>query len=165
MPEAVEPVVTSAGPILALGFAGQVGLLRALHGLVLVPTAVAEECARPRPRRWPPARPVALPTWVETVVPRSGPQAAAADLDLAEAAVIALALERGIRVVAIDEKEGRLVAKSLGLAVTGSLGVLLRAKALGLVPAVKPHIESIQANGRWYSRGLVEAALLLAREA
>jgi len=48
-------------------------------------------------------------------------------LDAGEAAVIQLALERGIATVCIDEWRGRRAARACGLAVTGSLGLLVRA--------------------------------------
>jgi predicted nucleic acid-binding protein len=52
---------------------------------------------------------------------------ARAELGAGEAAVIQLALEQGIAVVAIDERKGRRAALSVGLRVTGSLGLLGRA--------------------------------------
>jgi predicted nucleic acid-binding protein len=38
----------------------------------------------------------------------------------------------------IDEQEGRQTARTLGIPITGTLGVLLRAKTLGHAPAIKP---------------------------
>jgi len=52
-------------------------------------------------------------------------------LDLGEAAVIQLALQHGIPLVAIDETVGRRFARLSGLTVTGAIGILLRAKSLG----------------------------------
>ncbi len=52
-------------------------------------------------------------------------------LDAGEAAVIQLALQQGIPLVAIDESVGRRFARLSGLTVTGSIGILLRAKNLG----------------------------------
>jgi predicted nucleic acid-binding protein len=59
-------------------------------------------------------------------------------LDVGEAEAIALAVERAPSVLLIDERDGRHMARTLGVPLTGTLGVLLRAKALGLVPAIKP---------------------------
>jgi predicted nucleic acid-binding protein len=52
------------------------------------------------------------------------------DLDDGEAAVIALALERGADLVLIDESDGRRIADLYGLPKTGVLGLLLRAEKL-----------------------------------
>jgi len=59
-------------------------------------------------------------------------------LDPGEAEAIALAVERAPSLLLIDEQEGRQTARTLGVQITGTLGVLLRAKALGHVPAIKP---------------------------
>lgn len=80
-------------------------------------------------------------------------------LDVGEAAVIQLALEQQIPLVCIDEWKGRRVAASVGLKVTGSLGLLGRAKMLGIIPAVKPLIERALQSGIRYHPSLVRAVL------
>jgi predicted nucleic acid-binding protein len=80
---------------------------------------------------------------------------ARADLGAGERATIQLAIEQGIDVVAIDERRGRQIARSVGLRVTGSLGLLGRAKTLGIVPAVRPYVERLRAGG-WFAAGLLE---------
>ena len=86
-------------------------------------------------------------------------------MDRGEAGVITLALERAVGLVAIDERRGRIVARSLGLRVTGSAGILLRAKREGLLSAVKPAIDAMQQNGIWLSPRLQQAVLREANEA
>lgn len=54
---------------------------------------------------------------------------------------------------------GDLWARSMGLAVTGSAGILLRAKRLGLVQAVKPCLSSMRERGVWLSSRLVDFIL------
>jgi predicted nucleic acid-binding protein len=87
-----------------------------------------------------------------------------AGLDLGEAAVIQLALDVGVRTVAIDEWKGRRAALASGLRVTGSLGLLGRAKAQGLIPELKPLITKAIDAGIWYNRDLVRAFLEAAGE-
>ena len=57
-------------------------------------------------------------------------------LDVGEAEAIALAIEIQADLLLLDERRGRVVAKELGLAVTGLLGVLLVAKQQGHLVAV-----------------------------
>jgi len=64
----------------------------------------------------------------------------------------------------MDERRGRLVARDMGLTVTGSLGVLLRAKRLGLIEAVGPRLTAMRRNGIWIGEALVRRVLLAAEE-
>lgn len=59
-------------------------------------------------------------------------------LDFGEAEAIALAVESKPSLLLIDERDGRQVARTLNAPLTGTLGVLLRAKALGHAPVIKP---------------------------
>jgi predicted nucleic acid-binding protein len=70
-----------------------------------------------------------------------------ATLDAGEAAVVQTALDTGISRVIIDEKLGRKVAADCGLKVTGSLGVLVRAKNLGLIVSITPSLQSMARAG------------------
>jgi hypothetical protein len=64
----------------------------------------------------------------------------------------------------IDDHAGRTVARSLGIAVTGLVGVLIHAKQSGFVPNVRQLLEEIRARGYWLSDELVEQAAKLAGE-
>jgi predicted nucleic acid-binding protein len=87
-----------------------------------------------------------------------------AGLDSGEAAVIQLALELEVPWVAIDEWKGRRAALAVGLQVTGTLGLLGRAKVLGLIPSLKPLVERATAEGIRYHPELVQAVLKAAGE-
>ncbi len=101
-----------------------------------------------------------VPPWLRVVdlhAPHSA--LAIAGLDTGEAAVIQLAAELGVRWVALDDWKGRRAALASGLRVTGSLGLLARAKALGLVPALRPILHDAVAQGIWYHPALIESVL------
>lgn len=161
MPAASDAIAVNTGPLIALAACDALDLLRRLHSHVLVPTAVIEEFGRGRAG----APPSPLPSWfdVRTLsVPM--PAILIAHLDQGEASAIALAIEAGVRIVAMDERRGRLVAREMGLAVTGSLGVLLRAKRLGIIDAVGPRIAAMRRNGIWLGDLLVRRVLAEAQE-
>ncbi len=86
------------------------------------------------------------------------------DLDRGEAEVIALAQERRADLVVIDERLGRRHAKRLGLPVTGTLGVLLKAKRMGFLSEVAPVIRAIRQQGIRLGDSLVAEVLALADE-
>ncbi|MDR2946694.1 MAG: DUF3368 domain-containing protein [Candidatus Adiutrix sp.] len=94
--------------------------------------------------------------WLRTIDLKSPiPEMIRATLDDGEAAVIQLALERGIDAVCLDDLRGRRLAKAVGLSVVGVLGLLGRAKILGLIPALRPYADKLLAAGARYSPELV----------
>jgi len=67
------------------------------------------------------------------------------DLGLGETEVLALALESSDAIVVLDDAMARRVAESLNLKLIGTLGVLLSAKRAGLIAAVAPMLDQLQA--------------------
>lgn len=104
-------------------------------------------------------------SWIK-VVPLINPRQVLVyvGLDQGEAEVLALANEQEARLVVIDEYKGRRYAKRLGLPLTGTVGVLLTAKAQGLIPALAPLIDQLLSRRLFLTPELVEKALELAGE-
>ena len=67
----------------------------------------------------------------------------AADLGAGEKEVLALGLQVPDVVVILDERLARFHAQGLKLAITGTLGVLLRAKIEGRVPRITPVLDQL----------------------
>ena len=67
-------------------------------------------------------------------------------LDPGEAESIVLAIELDADLLLIDEKKGRKIAMKYGIKITGLLGILLEAKALGLIKEVKPALDMLIYN-------------------
>ena len=133
MPEGSEPIVVNTGPIIALRACGSLDLLARLHAPVIVPDAVVEELARGG--SWGGRSAVAAGHEpgldVHALITPPSPLLTEY-LEGGEASVIALAVQQNVPLVAIDERRGRMVARAFGLRVTGGIGILLRAKRLGL---------------------------------
>lgn len=85
-------------------------------------------------------------------------------LDPGEASVIQNARETGTSLVAIDEKIGRRVARLHGLNVTGSLGILIRARKEGFVDDLASCVKRMHRKGIWMADHLVRRALAAAGE-
>jgi predicted nucleic acid-binding protein len=85
-------------------------------------------------------------------------------LDRGEAAVIQLALNKNIQTVCIDEAVGRRVARLSGLSLTGSIGILLRAKQEGYPINIRQAIERMLNRGIRLSASVINFALNQAGE-
>ena len=78
------------------------------------------------------------------------------DLHSGEAEVIVLANELDADLVIIDETLGRRFAKNAGLRVTGTIGVLIKAKEQGYITSVMPLLNELKDNGIWFSAKLLD---------
>jgi predicted nucleic acid-binding protein len=65
----------------------------------------------------------------------------------------------------MDDLAARRLAQSLGIEVVGSLGLLLRAKDLGLIVAVRPLIEAMQREDFRVADDVITTVLTVAGEA
>ena len=162
MPEAPRLVVVNTTPIIALSLVGELGLLRSLYDEVVVPSAVeAEVLAGGRDGIG--SSELIEASWLRVASLQDSRRAdLLADLDRGEAEVLAQELNADL--VIIDERLARLHAKRLGLTLTGTLGVLLRAKQLGHVKAVAPLIDRLRQGGIHLSDVVVAEVLALADE-
>ncbi|MBN1584236.1 MAG: DUF3368 domain-containing protein [Anaerolineae bacterium] len=162
MPERI--VISNTTPIIALALVGQLDLLHALYDEVWIPPEVAAELRAGGARAG--AAELAATSYILTV-DLSDPRRAdlLSDLDRGEAEVIALAQERHADLVIIDERLGRRHARRLGLHITGVLGVLLKAKQLRHLDAVRPPVVQMQQGGIHLSAALVQRVLESAGEA
>ncbi|MBK7706462.1 MAG: DUF3368 domain-containing protein [Acidobacteria bacterium] len=106
-----------------------------------------------------------IPDWVKVVrSDRAADQRLLIHLDKGEASVIQLALDLDVGFVCIDERKARRFAAMSGLAVIGSLGLLARAKNLGLIDAVAPFIRTAEKGGIFYDKRLVARFLFEMKE-
>ena len=127
-------VVADTSPLNYLVLLGEVEILPKLFGHVVVPAAVRDELRSMHAPATVQAWIVSPPGWVQIhVVSSEDLEAVSEAIDRGEREAIAAARRLGADHVLIDERTGRQVAISLGLKVTGTLGLLGRADELGLI--------------------------------
>ncbi len=85
-------------------------------------------------------------------------------LDLGEASVIQLAIDRSIQLVCIDELVGRRLARLHGLTLTGSIGILLKFKQLNPSFSMRSAIQNMLDRKIRLSQTVIEIALKNAKE-
>lgn len=163
MPDTPRLVVSNTTPIITLSLVGQLSLLQKLYGVVLVPTAVTNEVLAGGSRYG--AVELQQASYIHTT-PLQDPRRADLlnDLDRGEAEAIALALEQNADLLIMDERLGRRHASRLELSLTGSVGILLKAKQAGFLTSVKPLLTKIEQGGIYLSPALIAQALQQAGE-
>ena len=162
----MHDIVINTGPLIALVAAtGTLDWLPALYRKVAIPHEVIAEISAGGPGNPESSALLAITGAVHLLDPAKPISLALIqELDLGEASVIHAALEHGILTVAIDEKAGRRVARLHGLKVTGSLGILLKAKKHGHIHSLAPCIARMRDHGIWISAELLRQALIAAKE-
>ncbi len=72
------------------------------------------------------------------------------ELHKGEAETIALAIERQSEVVFLDELEARKVANAYGLNMTGTIGILIRAKLEGRIASLREELDRLRNEGGFW---------------
>ncbi len=160
MPDASKDIVINTTLLIALTAAlGKLDVLKTLYSRVVVPYEVAEEIKMGgkdafgvdvfEQSSWLEIKPnpVILQPYLQN------------QLDRVEASVIQTALQESIQLVCIDEIVGRRVARLSGLNLTGSIGILLKASAMGYPLSIIDALDRMRAQGIWLGQGVVQYAI------
>lgn len=152
--------VLNASPVILLGKIGRLDLLESLAAKAVVPNAVfleiqagiGEHRAVQSTADWAaPRRTVDVP------IPLSIERW---DLGPGESQVIAHCLKDAQRAV-LDDAQGRQCARTHGIAVIGTLGIVLSAKCQRMIPAARPVLDTHRRSGMYLSDQVLTEALKL----
>lgn len=156
-----ERIVINTGPLIVLSRIEALDIIAQLPYRFICPDAVRLELDKGESA----GHPGIAPPWLQVIPVATAPSPIIlAALDLGEAAVIQLALEQKARLVCIDEWKGRRAALASGLKVTGVLGLLARAKRVGIIQEVTPFVEKALRSGVRYHPDLVRRVLEMVKE-
>lgn len=160
----MSDVISNTSPLVYLHRIEAVEWLPRLFSRIWVPTAVVEELKEGRRRGFECPDPDSC-RWLQVVDPAATPSEwLSLDLGPGELAAMALALENRTHVLLLDDMLARRTAQAAGLAVWGTLKVLLEAKSRGLTGRVEPLISRLSEQGMWLSHEIRVRILALAGE-
>jgi len=147
-------IISDTSCLIILTKIGELDLLRQLYKTVTITQDILLECGEN------------LPDWIEVqhVKDNYRQQLLEMQIDKGEASAIALALETADNIVILDDWKARKVAERLGLSVTGTLGVIIKARNSGIIPTIKPYLNKIRETNFRISEELEQIALKEANE-
>lgn len=156
-------IVSNTTPIISLLKINKLTVLKDLYGEVIIPQGVFNEIEAGKDKKY--YTDLLKIEWIKVEkIKDKNSLSYFLDLDKGEAETIILATESGAGLTILDETLGRYHAKRAGLKVTGTLGILLKAKKSGYIIEIKPLLYELKDKGIWLSNNLIEKILLLAGE-
>lgn len=142
----MRKVIVNSTPLIILSNAGCLQILKSVYNEITIPRAVFDEVTAKEDSACSKLKQNLEWIHIEDIKNESGKRMYQAKLHAGEVEVMILAQEKNADLVIIDDNAAKKTAKFLGLSVTGTLGVLLKAKKLGIVDFVKPIIDKIREN-------------------
>ena len=130
-------IISDTSCLIGLTNIGLLDVLNQLYETVLVTPEVADEYGEP------------LPEWIYIKAVRDIEKIAAysTHIDLGEASAIALAMETNGALLIVDDLAARQFAISLGLTISGTLGILIRAHKKGIITDLAAAISRLKEAG------------------
>ena len=131
MPDIILPDTSC---LIFLDKIGQIDVLQSLYNRTLVTKEVADEHILP------------LKEWIEvvSVQDKRYQKVLEHSVDIGEASMMVLALEMEDCVISLDDLRARKVAGKLGLKMTGTLGIISKAKKTGHIESMKKTIDKLK---------------------
>lgn len=157
-------VIVNTSPLFYLHRLGHLHLLEKLYGEIVVPRAVVTEIEEGKKLgedvpnmadyKWIKTKDVTIPMFIKMIP----------DLGLGEAEVLALGCIEKESLLIIDDALARRIAKLQEFKLTGTAGVLLRAKKEGYIVEIKSTIERLKEVGFYLNPELIADILKIAGE-
>ncbi len=159
----MRKVISNTTPILSLLKIGKLSILEELYDKVIIPCAVYEEIEQGKEKPY--YQDLKKLDWIDIKhIKSEKSRLFFPDLDKGEAEVLILSVEENADLVIIDELLGRRYAKQMNINLTGTMGILLKAKLKGLIPSVKELLFELREKGSWLNPKLIAKILKLAGE-
>jgi predicted nucleic acid-binding protein len=149
-----KTIISDTSCLIVLAKIGEMDLLKKVYGSVFTTQDIASEFGD------------SLPEWIEVLEVKDPfrQQLLELQIDKGESSAIALALEIPGSTVILDDFKARKIAIKLGIQVTGTLGVIIRARQKGILSSIKPILGKLKQTNFRLSPDLELEALKMAGE-
>lgn len=129
-----KTIISDTSCFIVLNNIRELDLLHKVYTQIITTPDIATEYGEP------------LPEWVEivTVKDKYSQRILEMQIDKGESSAIALALETPNCTIILDDYKARKIAEQLGITITGTIGVIIKAKLKGIIPSIKHILEKIK---------------------
>jgi len=154
-------VVSDTTPLIGLASIKRFELLQQLFGEIYIPQTVYNEAVVTRHDEGGAKKEVSEASWIKTVSVKDklAVKVLLDELDVGEAETIILAGELAEDWVLMDEKKGRRKLAELGIQKIGTVGILLKAKKMGLLQEIQSDLFKLREKGFSISQPVIDAVL------
>ncbi len=144
----MQKVVSNSSPLIHLAKIGKIELLKDYFSIVSIPEAVYKECIVDGKNHLEVAL-LKKAGWlkISQVKDQRLVKLLQSNLDNGESEAITLSLEIDADLIVLDDSDAREKARLYGLKITGSIGILLKAKMDGKIHSLKEHLYKLRETG------------------
>lgn len=160
----MRKVIVNSTPLIVLCGIGRLDILKAMYQEIYIPSAVFREVTAKDDSACVQIRSAGDWVHVELINDHSEKKMYKAKLHDGEVEVMILAQEQEADLVVLDDNAAKKTAKYLGLRVTGTLGILVKAKRQGIIEEVRPLLSEMRKNGFYVSSNVERMVLEQAGE-
>ncbi len=149
-----KSILTDTSPLILFDKIGELNLLHKVYGELKITPEIQKEYGKP------------LPDWckVTPVKDKKYQNLLETQVDEGEASVLALAMETEDVLLLLDDLKARKLAKQLGFKITGTLGVIHKAKELNIIKKVKPILDKLETTNFRIADHIIQEILRLNNE-
>ena len=153
-------VLADASPLIALARVGGLAWLRRLYKTISITKEVRGEATGARELPGAIAIAAALKQGWIRVLRQQWSEPPMPQLDIGEASTLRAAIGLGAgTLVLLDDLQARREAQRLGIAITGTAGIVVEARQAGLIPAARPVFARLAEQGFHLSDDLLQVVL------
>lgn len=129
-----KTIIADTSCFILLSNIGELDLLHKVYGQITTTAEIANEYGEK------------LPDWIDIrdVTDKYRQQLLEMHIDNGESSAITLALETPDSTLILDDYKARRIAEKLNLSYTGTIGVIIKSKLLGIIPSIKPILGKIR---------------------